>query len=130
MTEILGSGWMYRNPLATFTLGLVATASLFIVAELAWLHKLPWSFAVPIMVTVVAVGGKLLYTSVKAKNADWVCLKCGNEDSIRRSKYCSKCGARMVAVKRRVRRCPNGHEVSEHDKYCPKCGAKIEVERL
>ena len=83
-------------------------------------------FAVPVTATMVLVGGRLLYISVKAENADWVCPKCGNEDNIRRSRYCPECGSEMVAVLRQMRRCPNGHKVSEFDKYCPKCGAKID----
>ena len=129
--EILGKSWVYRHTLAAFTLGFAIAAFSTIVAKLAWLHKISWFFAVPIMAAMVLVGARLLYISVRAENdADWTCLKCGYTNNIRRSKYCPKCGSEMVAVLRQTLRCPNGHKVSEFDKYCPKCGAKIEVERL
>ena len=66
---------------------------------------------------MVLVGGRLLYISVKAENADWVCPKCGNEDNIRRSRYCPECGSEMVAVLRQMRRCPNGHNIEAGRAY-------------
>ena len=68
-----------------------------------------------------------------SKNYEWACPKCGAVPfSLRREKYCRKCGSPLVFRKKeetRFKFCPNGHRIEDkYDLYnfCPKCGEPLE----